>query len=404
MKKILQILTVLVLELLLIGTTPAAAQNEINISVNSKVHVISGSVFVVIVNVPEVTDLNGFEFDISFDSEELHLDNITTGQIGDTEISASGGEISQGTYHIFYSPDPDNDDNPVFSGSGYLAVVHFHVEDPAISSSTLTVSDWHLYNSQSEEIPVPLLGESVTVSYPLEITTESLPNEEVGIEVGTAYSATLEVKGGNGSYSWSISSGSLPDGISLSDSGEISGTPTTAGTFSFTAKVTDGTLTDLKSYELDVYDNDSLEITTDLVPDGVVGITYSATLESTGSHDSDSWSISSGSLPDGISLSNAGEISGTPTEAGTFNFTIEASNGELTASKAYSINVQKSSVPVTKETDSGGYSFLWIVIFTSLLAFGGVMGSLLLVGRQQALKALQAAGIVPSKKTPKRPK
>ncbi|EQD47627.1 Arabinan endo-1,5-alpha-L-arabinosidase, partial [mine drainage metagenome] len=58
--------------------------------------------------------------------------------------------------------------------------------------------------------------------------------------VGTAYSASLAAVGGSGTgYSWTVSSGSLPSGLSLTASGSISGTPSTAGTFDFTAQVTD---------------------------------------------------------------------------------------------------------------------------------------------------------------------
>jgi hypothetical protein len=65
----------------------------------------------------------------------------------------------------------------------------------------------------------------------------------ISLPAGTqnvAYSATLAATGGSGSYSWSISSGSLPAGLQLtSGTGAIGGTPTTTGTFSFVAQVTD---------------------------------------------------------------------------------------------------------------------------------------------------------------------
>ena len=70
---------------------------------------------------------------------------------------------------------------------------------------------------------------------PLSVSTTSLPSGTVG----QAYSATLAASGGTAPYSWSLSGGSLPTGLSLSTNGVISGTPTVAGTSNFTVKVTD---------------------------------------------------------------------------------------------------------------------------------------------------------------------
>lgn len=64
---------------------------------------------------------------------------------------------------------------------------------------------------------------------------EQLENGTVGI----AYSETLNAAGGTSPYSFSLASGSLPPGLSLSSSGVISGTPTSAGTYTFSVTVTD---------------------------------------------------------------------------------------------------------------------------------------------------------------------
>ena len=78
---------------------------------------------------------------------------------------------------------------------------------------------------------------TVTSASTVNITTSSLPNGTVQ----TAYSATLQATGGTTPYAWSVTSGSLPASLSLaSATGIISGTPTTAGTSSFTIQVTDG--------------------------------------------------------------------------------------------------------------------------------------------------------------------
>jgi hypothetical protein len=67
------------------------------------------------------------------------------------------------------------------------------------------------------------------------VTTSTLP----GGTVGTSYSASLAASGGTAPYTWSLSSGTLPNGLTLSSGGALGGTPTAAGTSSFTVRVTD---------------------------------------------------------------------------------------------------------------------------------------------------------------------
>jgi hypothetical protein len=74
-------------------------------------------------------------------------------------------------------------------------------------------------------------------STPLAVTTTSPPPGTVG----SLYSTTLAASGGTPPYSWTVASGSLPSGLSLASGGVISGTPSAAGTFSFTVEVTDST-------------------------------------------------------------------------------------------------------------------------------------------------------------------
>ena len=82
------------------------------------------------------------------------------------------------------------------------------------------------------------IGRAAIASAP-SITTTSLPSATVGLP----YSATLTAQGGTPSFTWSISVGALPGGVTLNpSSGTISGTPNAVGTFSFTAKVTDSSI------------------------------------------------------------------------------------------------------------------------------------------------------------------
>ncbi|MGA8426613.1 MAG: G1 family glutamic endopeptidase [Candidatus Dormiibacterota bacterium] len=79
---------------------------------------------------------------------------------------------------------------------------------------------------------------TITITGPLAITTAAVPNATVG----SGYSTTLAAEGGTPPYTWSITSGSLPAGLSLSSSGVVSGTPTAAGTSTVNLQVRDSTL------------------------------------------------------------------------------------------------------------------------------------------------------------------
>jgi hypothetical protein len=77
---------------------------------------------------------------------------------------------------------------------------------------------------------------SITITANVTISPTKLPNGAAG----AAYSQTLTASGGVSPYTWSISAGALPTGLALNaTTGDISGTPTTPGTFNFTVKATD---------------------------------------------------------------------------------------------------------------------------------------------------------------------
>jgi len=161
-------------------------------------------------------------------------------------------------------------------------------------------------------------GSSASTTPPaLAITTSSLPNGQVG----STYSAALAATGGTAPYSWALVSGTLPAGLSLSSSsGAITGTPTaTASAIALTFKVTDSsTPTQSQTVNLAQTINASgvasLAITTTSLPAGVVGTAYSATLAATGGTSPYTWSLTSGTLPAGLSLNaSTGAITGTPT-------------------------------------------------------------------------------------------
>ena len=175
------------------------------------------------------------------------------------------------------------------------------------------------------------------------ITTTSLPDGEIGLP----YSQALQATGGTPPYGWSLSSGSLPDGLTLSADGTISGTPTTAQTSGFTVQVTDNAAaSDTQSLSITI-SAVGPTITTTSLPDGEVGMPYSQMLEATGGTPPHSWSLSSGSLPNGLTLSADGMISGTPTTAQSRAFTVRVTDdASAPATRSLSITINAVGGPM----------------------------------------------------------
>ena len=170
----------------------------------------------------------------------------------------------------------------------------------------------------------------------LSVSTTSLP----GGTIEQTYTATLTASGGNAPYTWSISGGSLPTGLSLDgSSGAISGTPTQSGAFSVTIQTQDSsspmqTSSKIFAVVITAVAAIPLSISTSTLPSGVVYQSYSAGLQAAGGTPPYAWSLSSGQLPAGLALLSNGQISGTPTSSGQSNFGVTAKDSSSTPETA----------------------------------------------------------------------
>jgi sugar lactone lactonase YvrE len=176
---------------------------------------------------------------------------------------------------------------------------------------------------------------------PLSVTTTSpLPPGTVG----TPYAQTLTAAGGTPPYSWSITFGTLPSGLTLSPTGSISGTPTVSGSFLLTFQVTDSaSLTASATIGIVIAASSAggLTITTPptLVP-GAVGQSYSQPLTAISGNPPYNWVLTSGSLPTGLTLSPTGLISGTPATSAASTFTVRVNdNTGNVANQTFSLTV-----------------------------------------------------------------
>lgn len=207
---------------------------------------------------------------------------------------------------------------------------------------------------------------SITIYLPLNISTKALDH---GL-VGTAYTQTLAASGGDGSYSWEVVEGTLPEGLNLASStGILSGTPTSADTADFKVRVTSGD-GQIASQELSIEVIRVVRVTTVALQDGVIGTPYSQTLSATGGDGSYIWEVRDGSLPDGLNLAAAtGEISGTPSSSGTNDFWVQVTSGDgQTATQVLSITIYTSLNIMTADLADG---FMGVPYSQTLSANGG---------------------------------
>ena len=209
-----------------------------------------------------------------------------------------------------------------------------------VSSTSLDISSMPAHAAGAVTVKVVTLGISASIAYTYNPGPALLLPAPPGGEVNVAYTDQLTVTGGTSPFTWSVSSGSLPPGLTLNAStGLLSGTPTTAGTYTFTVKVTDSSgLSDTAPLTVTIIPGPSMNFAPP--PGGWTNTVYGYTLTETGGTAPYTWSVSSGSLPAGISLSAGGNLSGTPTATGTFSFTarVTDANGQ-TATQATSITI-----------------------------------------------------------------
>ena len=198
-----------------------------------------------------------------------------------------------------------------------------------------------------------------------------------GALLGTPYSQTFTQTGGAGAATWSLSAGTLPAGLTLNPAtGALTGTPTAIGTSSFTIRATDqNNCTGEQAYTLAVT-CPVIAVSPGSLPDGTVGTAYNQTLSAlpSGSY---SFGVTGGTLPAGLTLDGSGNLTGTPTQSGVFNFTVTATSagGACTGTRTYAvtigcpaISINPSSLPdgtvgvaysqtLTSAALSGAYTF-----------------------------------------------
>ncbi|MGE0622637.1 MAG: putative Ig domain-containing protein [Pseudomonadales bacterium] len=190
----------------------------------------------------------------------------------------------------------------------------------------------------------------VTDPPPLAIDAITLPDGEVGTTYATQ---SFTASNGTAPYSWSISAGALPPGLSLASNGTLSGTPTDAvgSPYAFTVMVTDN-VGAIDTLALNIIVSEPpppppLSIGSITLPAGEVGTAYpNQTFTASNGATPYSWSISAGTLPPGLGLASDGALSGTPTDAvgSPYAFTVMVTDN-VGATDTLALNIVVSEPP-----------------------------------------------------------
>ena len=265
--------------------------------------------------------------------------------------------VSSGSLPAGLTLNPNSGDiigTPTFNGPGASQTSNFVVQ----------VRD---FNGATAATPLAL---SITVAAPPAISASaSLPPGFLG----AAYSGTITSNGGVPPLTFGISSGSLPPGLSLSaQGGQITGVVSaTAATTSypFTVTVTDSAVPTHQSFSLPasitVGSPPPFQISTTSLPNGATATGYSALLQAQGGIPPYTWTLVSGQLPAGLTLSsqsnNTGLISGNPILAGASTFTVQVADSDPAVDKpqtaTYSITISPGTN--TNSLFSGTYTFFF---------------------------------------------
>ena len=223
---------------------------------------------------------------------------------------------------------------------------------------------------------ITIVNNCFTQAASVQVSTGTVAISTAALPVATRYAPfglRLKATGGTGTYVWELAGGSLPPGLTLSSAGDLGGSPSAAGNFSFDAKVTSGALTDTRMLSLQVMPGGlPLVIVDQSLTAAQFGRVYTAAIVAVGGTPPYQWrALAPEALPPGVAVATDGLLEGRPLMAGDFSFAVEVKDSTGAAvSKELSLRVVTptalSIATSALETASVGRDYL-----QPLIAVGG---------------------------------
>ncbi len=245
-------------------------------------------------------------------------------------VESASGPVAVGTPFL-----PSNSYNSTVTHGNNAAYVR-----PAVTVAVIWIGSVQPTNAINGDVWMDTSGTPPTIS------TTTLGSLSQGI-----YSSQMLLTSGTAPILWTVTAGTLTAGLTLSSAGELYGIPTAAGSYNFTVAATNGFGSNTKTYTGTISAAVAPTITTTALSGTVsIGSQYSQVINASGSVPI-TWSVNSGTLPTGLSLNTAsGVISGTPTAAGSYSFTIRATNDAGFSNQAFTGSVVGAAPAITTTT------------------------------------------------------
>lgn len=318
------------------GTPTAAGTYNFTVSVTDNATVVETAIqaLSIVISDPDAAPqpLNVVGSTRTFNVDSLINESLTPSDIGGTPPY---------TWSLIAGNVPTGSTDSVVCAAGTGKLAGKLCLDPSGSiTGTPTVAASYSFQLKVVDITGALATPIYTykIIAPLLITTTTVKSPDTGQQ----YSETLQATGGTAPYIWSYTPANPVPGLTFKNDGTITGTPTTAGNYTFSVTVTDSASsnnTNTKTFSLSV--TDQFKITTTTLPGVALGSSYNQTITASGGRIPYTYAVTAGSLPAGLTLNkDTGIIAGTTTVAGTYSFIITGTDADFrTTSGTFTVTV-----------------------------------------------------------------